>query len=75
MCGTPVIPEHPGPALTTWISIARRRAVFELSAYAAGVTAQLRWGTAEIRGGGCTANVPLGPPAPRAPHHQAPVVP
>jgi len=32
MCGTPMIPEHPGPALTTWISIARRRAVFELSA-------------------------------------------
>lgn len=61
MCGTPMIPEHPGPALTTWISISQRRAVFELSAYAAGVTVKLRGGTAEIRGGGCTADVPIEP--------------
>lgn len=31
-----MIPEPPGPALRTWISIAQRRAVFELSAYAEG---------------------------------------
>ncbi len=54
-----MIPEPPGPALTTWISIAQRRAVFELSAYAAGVTVKLRGGTAEIRGGGCIVDVPL----------------
>jgi len=61
MAGTPMIPDHPGPRRTTWISIAERRAVFELAAHAAGVNARLTDGRAEIRGGGCQADVPLTP--------------
>jgi hypothetical protein len=30
-----MIPDHPGPRRLTWISIAQRRAVFELAAHAA----------------------------------------
>ncbi|GEM_PF-6726132 len=61
MAGTPMIPDHPGPRRLTWISIAQRRAVFELAAHAADVSARLTGGRAEIRGGGCQADVPLTP--------------
>jgi len=59
--GTPMIPLHPGPMVSTWYSIAKRRALFELSAYGEEITATLRDGVAEVRGGACSADVPLAP--------------
>ncbi len=63
--GQPMFPHAPVPVITTWVSIRERRVLFELSAYAAGISATVREGTAAVRGGGCNADLPLGSPPTR----------